>query len=752
MNKKLLTLLTAVMCFMTASAEDFTVDGIKYTGDETTKTATVTGTEEGFSQTDVVIPEEVNGYKVTQIGDDAFWHNHSVVSLTMPNSVTAIGYQAFMRCRSLKTMVFSNTLETIGDDAFAGCRELKEIVLPNTVVAIGKEAFASTSIKTFVFPEKITEVAYGLFSSCDSLTTVVFPPTLKKIGKIAFWGAGLTSIEIPATTTEIEYYAIAPGRPFIGCRKLESIKVAEGNPVYDSRNNCNAIIETATNTLIVGCQNSTIPDGVTSIDSCSFYGMGLTSLDIPNAVTSIGYAAFRYSSLKNIEIPNSVNFIGEEAFIGCGDLASVKLPDGLKIIEDYTFNNCSQLKTVNMPTSLERIGLSAFRGCTLMKDIVFPNTLQKIGFGAFNNCRALTTIVIPASVSEIDENPFTNCYGLTSLSVAAGNTVYDSREDCNAIIETATNKLLTGCQTTVIPNSITAIGSKALASCGWTEVTIPAGITSIESGAFASDQLTVFTSLIEEPFAVSADAFGLNSSADNGKTLFIPKGLTNKYKATEGWNWFETILEIGDTNDGYLWTGDYEKGGHAEATDGVSVGYANAGYTTIRLNGKADLSTDYITLTLNEPIKAGDVISITAYRNKNAADKKSGVKMILCPQGAEGRKVTLASSTGLEFVNIDQSDASAGDSNCGTAPNTCQFTVPASTDKYDYIMMTRSHADTNLFITKIEINGNAASGIVQTQVDKNTDNALYDLKGSRLLQKPTQPGIYIRGGRKVVIK
>ena len=148
----------------------------------------------------------------------------------------------------------------------------------------------------------------------------------------------------------------------------------------------------------------------------------------------------------------------------------------------------------------------------------------------------------------------------------------------------------------------------------------------------------------------------------------------------------------------YSWDSGTETGGTAAGSADGLVGARNANNTTIKLDGKADFSTNTVTITLDKALSAGDKISVTAYRNKNAVDKTSGFKAKF-----EKGESTVASSTGLEFVNIDASDASAEDSNRGTEPNTCTFEVPTDAAGSKTITMTRSHQGTNLFITKIVI-------------------------------------------------
>ncbi|MBO5263217.1 MAG: leucine-rich repeat protein, partial [Bacteroidaceae bacterium] len=154
--------------------------------------------------------------------------------------------------------------------------------------------------------------------------------------------SSLTSVQIGNSVTSIGDYA------FSGCSGLTSITVNSGNSVYDSREGCNAIIETATNTLIAGCKNTIIPGSVTSIGDYAFYNSsGLTSIEIPNSVTSIGNHAFRdCTGLTSVTIPNSVTSIGDAAFVGCTGLTSVEIGNSVTSIGDYAFLGCGGLTEI----------------------------------------------------------------------------------------------------------------------------------------------------------------------------------------------------------------------------------------------------------------------------------------------------------------------------------------------------------------------------------------------------------------------
>ena len=174
--------------------------------------------------------------------------------------------------------------------------------------------------------------------------------------------------------------------------------------------------------------------------------------------------------------------------------------------------------------------------------------MKTIGRTAFFGCLALTSITIPNSVADISDSAFGNCPSLESIVVEDGNPVFDSRDNCNAIIETETNTLLAGCKSTVIPNSVTTIARAAIAySSGLTSIVIPNSVTSIGQYAFYDcTGLTSVISLIEEPFEINENTF-YNWVGDHDEfttaTLYVPAGTKAKYESTPAWNKFANIVE-----------------------------------------------------------------------------------------------------------------------------------------------------------------------------------------------------------------
>ena len=443
-------------------------------------------------------------------------------SVSIPNSVTSIGSRAFSSCRGLTSISIPNSVTSIGSYAFSSCRGLTSISIPNSVTSIGE----------------------GAFKGCSGLTSISIPNSVTSIGYYAFFDcSGLTSISIPNSVTSIGDGA------FFDCRGLTSIKVESGNNVYDSRNNCNAIIKKSTNELIAGCKNTVIPNSVTSIGNYAFSGC---------------------SGLTSISIPNSVTRIGNDAFSSCSGLTSISIPNSVTSIGNYAFSSCSGLTSISIPNSVTSIGSYAFRVCS-----------------------GLTSISIPNSVTSIRNSAFERCRGLTSIKVESGNNVYDSRNNCNAIIKKSTNELIAGCKNTVIPNSVTSIGDYAFYGCsGLTSISIPNSVTSIGSSAFyycsgltsisipnsvtsignsAFSDCSGLTSIsipnsvtsignyafyycrglkdviseIKTPFEISENVFSVYSTAK----LTVPSGTKSAYQSTAGWNKFTNIVESTNSGD-----------------------------------------------------------------------------------------------------------------------------------------------------------------------------------------------------------
>ena len=295
------------------------------------------------------IVKEATLTSATKIGNYAFVNCTCMESITIPNSVSKIGSGAFNGCSGITSITIPNSVLNIGRNAFDGCSGITSITIPNSILSIEDGAFSNCSgltevtlnsnsivskdytylislrsifggqVQNYIIGDAVKSIGHSAFSRCN-IKSVTISNSVTSIGEGAFCECSeLTSILIPKSCINIGKKA------FVGCHNLAAIEVDNDNPNYNSHINCNAIIETATNTLVVGCKNTIIPNNVTIIGESAFYDCdGLTAINIPEGVTSIGESAFyKCTGLTKVAIPISVADIGNRAFDGCSDLRSL---------------------------------------------------------------------------------------------------------------------------------------------------------------------------------------------------------------------------------------------------------------------------------------------------------------------------------------------------------------------------------------------------------------------------------------------
>lgn len=377
----------------------------------------------------------------------------------------------------------SLTVTAIGDSAFYNCSSLTGVEMPATVTVIGNHAFGRDyKLERVNLPDGVTDIGDSAFWYCSGLTAITFNEGLRSIGDNAFsFCTVLTNLSLPSTVTAIGSEA------FAGCWNLCSVTVAAGNPVFDSREGCNALIESATGKLLLGCVNTVIPQGVTTIGKSSFAWSKITVADIPEGVTAIEDYAFDHCYyISQLTLPSTLVTIGYSAFNGAYEnLTELRLPDSLVSVGGYAFANCSGLEHIDFGHGLRHIGNLAFFNCSGLTEVDLPESLLSIYDGAFMRCTGLTNFHVPASVTCIGSGIFQACENLSSVTVDADNATFDSREGCNAVIETATNTLVAGCASTTIPETVAVLGNGAFMECiGLETIAIPTSVTVIGDHTF----------------------------------------------------------------------------------------------------------------------------------------------------------------------------------------------------------------------------------------------------------------------------
>ena len=359
------------------SAQDFEVDGIYYNiTSQENKTVAVTYKKTSkqepsvYYEGDITIPEQVTYneevYTVTEIGEEAFMSCNKLMSVSLPESIEKIGDTAFAWCSILSQIKIPQNVKTIESSAFYCCINLSTIQIPEGVKQLYSGTFNSCrSLKSISLPNSITNIENGVFTGCEILSTIDLPDSLTTIGAYTFYGCYLLdSITIPAKVNSISSDA------FAYCRELKSLKVAEENAIYDSRNNCNAIIETASNALVIGCSKTQIPEEVTVIRTYAFYGIPITDIVFPEGLKTIEKMALRdCQSDKAVIIPESVERMDEYA-LSYSDIDSVIILAQINHIKENTFEGCINLTFIDLPNNIVSIENNAFKGCNGLSNII----------------------------------------------------------------------------------------------------------------------------------------------------------------------------------------------------------------------------------------------------------------------------------------------------------------------------------------------------------------------------------------------
>lgn len=394
--------------------------------------------------------------------------------------------------------------------AFDGCDSLLSVSIPETVTSIGQKAFRGCSRLQFIsLPDSVTKLDEMAFSECEALEAVEI-------------GASLMTLD-PTV--------------FAGCTSLMQLSVVESNPWLDSRDNCNAIIETATSTLLMGCKNTRIPQTVTAIGPSAFEGcVGLTDIEFPDAMTTMGAAAFSgckaltsitlpsaleaisdylfadCSSLQDVTIHQAVTSIGVEAFYRCTELQGIQIPQFVTTVRYMAFSDCSSLHSIVFPNSVTTIESNVMQNCTNLVSADLPDELKKIPSNLFYNCKMLKTVIIPTTVERIESGAFQNCTSLEAVQLPDGLTTLGSGTFSGSAI-----------QAIDIPNSVTGIGWYTFENCtSLKQVTIGNGAKSIGihtfNGCTALKQVTMGSAITE----IGQEAFNNCYSLE---TLSLPNSL-----------------------------------------------------------------------------------------------------------------------------------------------------------------------------------------------------------------------------------
>ena len=586
----------------------------------------------------VVIPSEIGGMPVLEIGQKAFLGETGLVRIELPDSVTRIGVSAFSGCEKLESVKLAEGLKEIGVEAFAGCRSLKSIDLPESLEGINDAAFAGcSSLKSIrlpwgvkwidggAIPENILVQCYaGTVAEAyaqgngnpieylvDALVDYEYTIEDGKCTITKYIGSA-TNADIPAKTIKGVPVTAIGDYAFEGCSSMTSVRIPDsvtsigGHAFYECTGLTSINIPDSVKSIgygaFSGCTGLTginIPDGVTSIESYTFHECKrLTNISIPDSVTSIGAEAFaECKSLMNISIPDSVTSIDDAAFSGCSSLTSIRIPKGITEISGGgafcipgTFRDCSSLMSIIIPDGVTRIGDGAFSGCSILTSISIPDSVTSIGDSAFSGCSALTGIVIPEGVVEINNEAFKDCSSMESIE---------------------------------LPESLDGINDAAFAGCSSLKVIkLPAGMSWIDGNAIPKDTLVqceagsyaeTWCKQRGHKYRIG-DAIDVASLSLNHSAIYLGKGQTVD-------TLHATILPEDATNRALIWESSNEAVATVDADGTITcVAAKGTAIITARTTDSSDLSAS---CRVTAQARGATGIAISGASERNAVIRKT---------------------------------------------------------------------------------------------------------------------------------
>ena len=562
------------MVGVNAFAYDCVVDGIYYNLNNEEMTAKVVSSPDGYSG-DIVIPSEITfsgpmlptsnravtanssgemTYRVTSIGNRAFYECTGLTSVTIGNNVTYIGEMAFWGCTGLTSITIGNNVTYIGEMAFWDCEGLTSITIYSNNIAHNDDFlrydfpnltsvifhceyignwFRGMGIKEIVIGDEVKTIGNEAFKYCGGLTNVTIPNGVTTIGWGAFYRCtGLTNVTIPNGVTTIGKEA------FCDCTNLTNITIGNGVTTIekDAFRDCTSLEKVIVSDIAAWC-------------SIQFEGNYSSN--------PLRYAHHLYSDenteIKELVIPDNVTTIGSLLFSGCTGFTSVIIGNGVTTIGDGAFSDCTGLTSVTIGNNVDSIRTQAFRNCTGLEKVIVSDIAAwcSIQFGSpgdpylgYNRADSnpiyyahhlysdenteIKDLVIPDNVTTIADIAFSGCSGLTSVTI--GNSV------------TTIGSAFSGCTgltSVTIPNGVTTIGSSAFSSCeGLTSVTFGNGVTSIGSSAFSycTSLIKVDYSSIEHLCSIKLDSYNiyyecpfhhLYINGEEVKDLIVPETITS---------------------------------------------------------------------------------------------------------------------------------------------------------------------------------------------------------------------------------
>ncbi|WP_295086599.1 leucine-rich repeat protein [Ruminococcus sp.] len=496
--------------------------------------------------TEVTIPDEIDGYKVFAIGQDAFEHNSNIKSVILPSGIKQIRNDAFYNCIALSSVKFNEGLTFIGQNAFTKTA-ITEVNLPSTLTDAGY-AFSGCKITKASFADGATTVPSRIFQNCELLTEVSLPKTVELIGGDAFYNCkslskftfhegltflgqnaftntAITEVALPSTLTDAGY-------AFSGC-KITKASFADGATKVPTRifQNCELLTEVS------------LPKTVELIGGDAFYNCtSLSNFTFHEGIAFLGENAFTKTAITEVALPSTLTDAGY-AFSG-SKIKKASFADGATKVPTRIFQNCELLSEVSIPDTVTFIGNDAFYNCLSLEKISIGAEKCDIGEYAFYNCRSLSNVDHSKTELTFDSSAFVRCYSLKDESL-----IYLARPESTMTItteKTAVNGLVD------FTIDFDALNGHYSENTDFTvKLTIPKGVTIVTDSFMADSEAVDYNTVasLQIPFSKSKGKLTFSARASEPGTYDIDADLVFADSARSGRSRVEPIHSVRFTAD-----------------------------------------------------------------------------------------------------------------------------------------------------------------------------------------------------------